>query len=303
MRVGLVGVGGLGCPALWKLGLSGVRSLRIWDPDRLELPNLHRQIIYAEAEVGRPKAELAAAWFEARFDGAEVDARAEAFDGSSDVRDLDLVLDGSDGFETKLVVNETCVRADLPFVFAACSSWSGQVLAVRPGQTACVACAFGAELRPEAFATCADVGAFGPLLGRVAAAQVGAGLALLAGEETEGMVFFERGERMVLGVDRSAGCSVCGTGAVAGMQDRGAERLAATAAAAEIDLRGLRCPATYVETRRRLERMPVGGRLWIVFDSDESARTVPRSALAAGHRVLAEQSEGGFHRVLLERGT
>jgi len=297
-------VGGLGCPALWKLGSSGVRSLRIWDPDRLELPNLHRQIIYAEAELGRPKAELAAAWFEARFDEADVEVRTEAFDAFSHIGDLDLLLDCSDGFDTKLVVNRACVEAGLPFVFAACSSWSGQVLAVRPGQSACVACAFGTELRPAAFPTCAEVGAFGPLLGQVAAAQVEAGLALLAGDEAEGLLVFEQGERMALDVDRSPGCAVCGVGRVAGTNGEGAEIAVATpeAPAARVDLRGLRCPATYVETRRRLERLPVGGQLWIVFDSDESARTVPRSARAAGHRVLAEHSEEGVHRVLLERG-
>ncbi|MEM1025422.1 MAG: ThiF family adenylyltransferase [Myxococcota bacterium] len=300
MRVGVVGVGGLGSPALWSLGALRPSLVRIWDPDRLELGNLHRQIIYAEADVGRPKAHLAAQWFRMRSPGSEVEAIAEAFDEGATIDDLELVLDCSDGFETKLLVNRACVRARVPFVFASSSSWSGQVLGVRPRTTACVACVFGEIARPEAFPTCAEVGAFGPLLGQVAARQVRVGMGLLEERGPEPLHVFDQGERMPVVVERRPDCPYCSGRASA---SEAIPTPSPEEAAPSVDLRGLRCPATYVETRRRLERLPLGARLWIVFDSDESARTVPRSAVAAGHRLVSSRSEGGVHRVLLERGS
>ncbi|MGF1509171.1 MAG: ThiF family adenylyltransferase [Myxococcota bacterium] len=302
----VIGAGGLGCPALHSLALRGVEHVGIWDPDRVEISNLHRQILYRTADVGRAKADVAARHLGLRFPATEFEPRVQAFTSgrAQELDSYDLILDCTDLFEVKLAVNDACVRAGLPFVFAAASSWSGQVLPVRPGRNACLRCLFDQGLLPGVAPSCDVTGVFGPLLGIVAAHQVRAGLRILADHDVGGQLWmFDRGDEFTASVRQNPECLACRwrrEGPTTGPIHRGLTPDGSDAP--EVDLTALRCPQTFVETRRRLERLPMGGMLWVAFSSDESARTVPASAVAAGHRVLARRSDGQTHRILLQRG-
>jgi molybdopterin/thiamine biosynthesis adenylyltransferase/TusA-related sulfurtransferase len=340
VRLLLVGVGGLGSAALLALARSRPR-LTIADPDRVELSNLHRQILYGEADVGRPKVEVARQRARELFDWS-IEAWPEPFEpGRFDLSEFDGVLDGLDGFGGKRALAAACRRAGVVSVFAAASGRSGQVLRLDP-QGPCLTCAFPEDPGPGVAETCEDAGVFGPLLGKVASEQVrqleGGGLGSLWSYDAR------TAEAFRVGVTRRATCPCCaatlaadgpvgtaadasdgpvGTAADAsdgpvGTAADAADGSVGTAADAadagltepgrvsagdpEVDLVGLQCPATYVETRKVLERIPLGDRVWIRFSSDESARNLPRSAVAAGHRVLWRESNRGIHWILLERG-
>lgn len=306
-RVLIVGAGGLGCPALLALGEAGVRDVTILEPDRVELTNLHRQILYTEADVGVAKAAVAASVFERMFAGARIRALAVAFSSQTAalLYEHDLVLDGTDAIETKLALADACIDGGVPFAFAGVVGTEGQVLGVLPERSACPRCLFDEAPPPGAAPTCAELGIIGPIAGVVAARQVEVGLSLLgAAPMVDGLWTYDglRDRERVVPLRRVGDCRGCGdrrhvrghlTGDVAG---------SSAAEAPVLDLAGLVCPATYVATQRALDELPEGALLWVRLTSDEAQRSVPASARAAGHRVLARTSDGEVHTLLLERG-
>jgi adenylyltransferase/sulfurtransferase len=304
----VVGAGGLGAPALSALLLRGVRRVGILEPDRVELSNLHRQILYRESDVGAPKVEAAKRALLARFPDAEIEAHHGAFEATSHalVERYAVVIDGTDRFETKLAVSDACVDRGVPYVFGGVVGFDGQVLGVQPGRSACLRCLFDEAPPPGAAPTCEQLGILGPVAGIVAARQVEVALGLLEGAPSAVdrlWVYEARSDRArEIPLRRAADCRGCGPnrasrGAWAELGDDAPEAIDAPV----VDLSGAVCPTTYVETRRALDRLPEGGRLWVHLTSDESARNVPASALAAGYRVLARLSDGRLHRLLLER--
>jgi adenylyltransferase/sulfurtransferase len=312
MSVLVIGAGGLGAPALLGLAARGVDRITLLDPDRVELSNLHRQILYTEADVGLPKVACAAEALSSRF-GIEIDARPIAF--SADLRSMvaehEVVIDATDGFDTKLAINDACVDHGVPYVFGGVVGYEGQAMGVVPG-SACLRCLFEEAPPPGAAPTCAELGILGPIAGIVAARQVDIATSILRGLRGEPAVrsmadriWIYDGRRDVareVELRRAIDCRGCGSnrsmrGAAPDFGEAPAE-----VEADELDLCGLTCPHTYVRTNRALTGMPAGARLWILLSSDEAARNVPKSAIAAGHRVLARLSDGRVHRVLIERG-
>ena len=191
-HVVLIGCGGIGSPALQYLAAAGIGRLTLVDDDVVELSNLQRQTIFAETDIGKPKAEAAAAWV-ARFD-AEIDARAvtmrvgrdsaaRVFEGAS------MVLDGCDNFATRLAVSDACVAAGIPLTSAAVGRFQGQVANFAghlPGQS-CYRCFVGDAFDAEDCDSCANDGVLGALVGMVGAmAAMSAIRILLQGHATLG---------------------------------------------------------------------------------------------------------------------
>lgn len=176
-RATIVGAGGLGGPIALALGAAGL-ELTIVDHDVVELSNLHRQIQFTAADVGRPKAPLLAALVTARY-GARargVVARWRAEDADDHTFDSDLVVDASDDPATKFAVADWAVANGRAYVIAAALRYGGNAFAGRPG-VACYRCLFE-EPDPEA-PTCADAGVLGPVVGALGglAAAIALGLA------------------------------------------------------------------------------------------------------------------------------
>ena len=126
----IVGAGGLGSPAALYLAAAGVGAVMLADPDVVDRSNLQRQIIYAEADLGRPKTEAAADRLAALNPHVFVAGYEGAFDAASAdelVADVDLVLDGTDDFATRFAVNAACVRHGKTLVSGAIGRWTGQI--------------------------------------------------------------------------------------------------------------------------------------------------------------------------------
>jgi MoaD family protein len=193
-RVLLVGAGGLGAPAALALAEAGVGTLGLCDFDRVELSNLHRQVVYRSADVGRGKVEAAADRLRARVPALRVEAhelRLGAGDGAADrlAAAFDLVLEGTDSFEAKFACNDAAVRAGRPFVSAGCVALHGTVVAVAPGGRPCYRCLFEAPPDAGDFPTCEAAGVLGAVAGVVGALMAAEGLRLLAAAEAaEGAV-------------------------------------------------------------------------------------------------------------------
>jgi molybdopterin/thiamine biosynthesis adenylyltransferase len=166
----LVGLGGIGSPALQYLAGAGIGRFTLLDDGDVELSNLQRQTIYSERDVGHGKAVAARRWL-ANFDSAIAadldDRRIDRNNVDQALRSADLVLDGPDNFATRLVVSDACVRLGVPLVSAAVGRFQGQVGAFAghlPGE-ACYRCFLGDAFDADDCDTCADDGMLGAMSG------------------------------------------------------------------------------------------------------------------------------------------
>lgn len=189
-RVLVVGLGGLGCPALLALAHAGVGTLGLCDDDEVDATNLHRQILYGERDVGMHKVDAAARALAALAPRVELRpyrTRLLPANAAELVRGWDVVLEGADNFATKFLAADACAAAGVPVVHASSVRWVGTTLAVGARGRPCYRCLF--EDVPEGDApNCADAGVMGPVVGLTAAAQVDLALALLDGEPVAGTI-------------------------------------------------------------------------------------------------------------------
>lgn len=307
-RVAVVGAGGLGTPALLALLHAGAERLHVVEPDRVERTNLHRQLFYRDADVGRPKVDVLVERVAARWPHVALTVDTRPFVAGRLPEHVGLVLDGTDDLGTKLALADACVDARVPFVFAGVVGWDGQVLGVWPERSPCPRCLFEVAPPPGAAPTCEQVGVLGPVAGVVAARQVQVARSLLGPAPLVGALWVydgRSGRAREVRIGRDPACRGCGAPRVrepsADARAPAAPWAAAAAVDAELDLTGLACPETFRRTRRRLEDLAPGATLRVVLSSDESSRVVPASLAAAGHHVRARGVVDGRHVLLVER--
>jgi adenylyltransferase/sulfurtransferase len=152
------------------------------DDDRVEASNLARQILYRAGDLGDLKVEAAARKL-ARFGPlVEIDARPIRFDpGTSGqiLRGADVVLDGTDSFETRFAVNDACCASGVALVHGAVLGWTGQILTVLPRRGSCLRCLFEGPPPPGTLPTCSEAGVASPLCGVVGAAMAAEAMSVL----------------------------------------------------------------------------------------------------------------------------
>ena len=173
-RVAIVGAGGLGSPVALYLAAAGVGTLGLIDSDRVDLSNLHRQILHGSKALDLPKVASA----QERLEDLNPDVRVVPHLlrlGATNAREIlepyDVVVEGSDNLATKLAVNDACVALGRPVVVAGILRWEGQLLLVRPGETACYRCVYRREAPAGAAPTCEAAGIVGPVAGVVGSLQ------------------------------------------------------------------------------------------------------------------------------------
>ncbi len=212
-RVLIAGVGGLGSLISLYMAAAGVGTLRIADKDAVSLPDLNRQILYAEDDVGRVKIEAAAARLSA-LDGAcriepvraDLCTEAETLAGG-----CDLIMDATDNVPARRALNRAAVKAGVPMVHGGIDGFSGTVVSIVPGKSACFECLFpdrGAE-RPAR-----TIPALAPVVGLVASLQCAEALKLLLGTGkpfTDRMLVIraDAGEFRSIATRRNPGCALC----------------------------------------------------------------------------------------------
>ena len=220
-RVLVVGAGGLGAPALQYLAAAGVGTIGVIDDDIVENANLQRQVIHRDADIGTPKVFSAQAAMVAQNPFVTVRPyhrrlTAEIVDDL--LTDYDLVLDGTDNFETRYLVNAAAVRAGKPLISGALAQWEGQMSVFDPASGApCYQCIFPEPPAPHLAPSCAEAGVVGPLPGVVGAMMAVEAVKVItgAGEPMRGrMLIYDAlyGETRTITLARRTECPVCGGG-------------------------------------------------------------------------------------------
>jgi adenylyltransferase/sulfurtransferase len=181
----IVGAGGLGCPAALYLAAAGVGRLTLADSDKVDLTNLQRQILYRAETVGAPKVDAARAALNSvnpEVEIAAVPSRLDQTNADKLVAENDVVLDCTDNFATRHLLNRTCVKHRKPLVSGAAIRFDGQVMVfdLRDPAAPCYACLFPEEGEVEEV-QCSVMGVFAPLTGIVGATQAMEALKLIAG--------------------------------------------------------------------------------------------------------------------------
>lgn len=220
-RVLVVGAGGLGSPALLYLAASGVGTIGVIDGDSVESSNLQRQVIHSEDRVGLPKVFSAEAAIKAlnRHVAVLPYHRTLTEEIGALIADFDLVLDGTDNFDTRYLVNRLCAQAGKPLVAGAITQWEGQLSVWDPGQGApCYECVFPTRPAPGMVPTCAEAGVAAPLPGVIGTMMAMEAIKILtgAGEPLRGRLMIHDAlyaETRTITVKRRADCPVCGASA------------------------------------------------------------------------------------------
>jgi molybdopterin-synthase adenylyltransferase len=280
-------VGGLGCPAALVLARAGVGQLTLVDDDCVDLTNLQRQILYRDADIGRPKVEVARERLLQEAPELQIAAKVERLDSLNAARlfaGQDVILDGSDDFETKFLCSDTAMRLAIPLVHAGALRFVGQLLPVLRGG-ACVRCLFETEPNANEIPSCAQAGVLGAVVGLLGTMQAAVALELLRGEPVEPTlrtIDLKSGRGRELQISPRADCPTCSVLA--------------------LDITAEKCPMTYVRTKLRLESLAQGTVLDVVLRGDEPLRNVPRSLAEEGHLVREILPlDDARHRIRVER--
>ncbi|MEP6649485.1 MAG: molybdopterin-synthase adenylyltransferase MoeB [Lapillicoccus sp.] len=217
-KVLVVGAGGLGSPALLYLAAAGVGTLGVVDADVVETSNLQRQVIHSDADVGRLKTESAVeavARVNPNVEVVRYDLRLDSSNALEVLRDYDVVLDGTDNFPTRYLVNDACVLLGKPHVWGSIYRFDGQVAVWWAEHGPCYRCVFPDPPPPGAVPSCAEGGVLGVLCAAIGSVQATETLKLLlgTGEPLVGRLMVHDALAMswdTLTVRKDPGCPVCG---------------------------------------------------------------------------------------------
>jgi len=183
-RVLVVGAGGLGSPALFYLACAGVGTIGIVDGDRVELSNLQRQILHTSQDLGDLKTHSAKDTLHRLNPDVSIELYDEALtqeNGYELINRYDFVIEATDNFKTKFLVNDICIRSGVPFCHAGILGMFGQMLTIVPGKGACYRCVFGDIPEKDQVSSTAEVGVLGAVSGVFGALQATEAVKFLTG--------------------------------------------------------------------------------------------------------------------------
>ena len=173
-KVLIIGAGGLGAPCAMYLAAAGVGTIGIADADEVDLSNLQRQIIHATEDVGKPKVQSAKETINKMNPDATVNTYHE-FVSSENImeiiKDYDFIIDGTDNFPAKFLINDACVMAKKPFCHAGIIRFQGQLMTYVPGEGPCYRCVFKNPPPKDAVPTCKQAGVIGAMGGIIGSLQ------------------------------------------------------------------------------------------------------------------------------------
>ena len=215
----VVGAGGLGCPAAFYLAAAGVGVLGLVDSDRVELSNLQRQILHSTLDLGREKVESAKEKLDRLNPEVEIrtySVRLDEKNAAEMLASYDFIIDGSDNFATKFLVNDMAVGLGKPFSHAGIVRLQGQTMTVIPGKSACYRCLFKDSPPPGEILNCQQAGILGAIAGTIGSIQATEAIKYFVGMEEELLV-----DRLLtydaktvrfrsIEVRRDPQCSACG---------------------------------------------------------------------------------------------
>lgn len=223
-KVLVIGAGGLGSPALLYLAASGVGTIGVVDDDVVDGTNLQRQVIHTDGRIGMPKVFSAQEQMVALNPFITVrpyNRRLDRATAEALIADYDLVLDGTDNFDTRYMVNRVSAALGKPLIAAAITQWEGQISLYDPAHGGpCYECLFPERPAPELVPACAEAGVIGPLPGVLGSMMAVEAIKAItgAGEGLRGQLLIYdalHGETRRISTRPRPGCAACGGGAPA----------------------------------------------------------------------------------------
>ncbi len=216
-RVLIIGAGGLGAPAALYLAAAGVGTIGIADGDDVELSNLQRQVIHFTPDVGKPKVLSAKTKIQAINPDVKVivhQVRVDSHNIADIINGYDFIIDGTDNFAAKFLINDACVFAGKPFSHGGILRFDGQAMTYIPGK-ACYRCAFFGPPPKGAVPSCSQAGILGAVAGMLGTIQAAEALKFLIGKGdllVNRLLIFDalRMNFREVSIKRNPGCPVCG---------------------------------------------------------------------------------------------
>jgi adenylyltransferase/sulfurtransferase len=217
----IVGCGGTGCTCSSFLARAGIGKIRIVDPDVVGMTDLHRQLLFTEKDVDdeRPKVEVVAERLNQANSEVALEPVMETYkpeNAESLAAGVDLIMDCSDNFETRMLLNEVCTRLSKPWVHGACVGTAGIIIPFPLCRTACYRCIVDHIPKPAAVPTCEGAGILGPLAGAVGCIEAAEGIKVLVNPEgsRQRLIYIDAtsGEYETIEVRKRDDCPVCGSG-------------------------------------------------------------------------------------------
>ena len=219
-KILVVGAGGLGAPILLYLTASGVGRIGLVDFDTVSLSNLQRQVLFREKDIGKLKVEAAESKLNSLNPNIEVVTYPHKLlkkNVRNIIKNYDLVLDGTDNFETRYLINGWCVKQKIPLLYGAISQWEGKVSLYDPRErSACFECLFPELNNHVVEKSCSENGVFGPLVGIIGTLMAAEAMKFItsAGSPlTNEVILYETlsGQMRRYKTSSRADCRVCGS--------------------------------------------------------------------------------------------
>ncbi|MFW6007112.1 MAG: sulfur carrier protein ThiS [Halanaerobiales bacterium] len=217
-RVLVVGAGGLGSPASYYLAAAGIGTLGLIDSDVVERSNLQRQILHHTEDIDRKKVDSAAEKLKAVNLNIEVNTYQKYLNKDNVreiIKDYDVILDGVDNFPTRYLLNDACVMENKILIEAGILRFQGQVMTIKPGQTACYRCVFRQPPAEDAIPSCQEAGVLGAIAGTIGTLQATEVLKVVTGVGeplTDRLLVYDAKKLSFREVEvkRDTDCPVCG---------------------------------------------------------------------------------------------
>ena len=218
-KVLIIGAGGLGAPAAMYLAAAGVGTIGIADADEVDLSNLQRQIIHTTQDVGKAKVLSAKETMEAINPDVKVNTYRTFIDSENImdiIKDYDFVIDGTDNFPAKFLINDVCVMAKKPFSHAGIIRFKGQLMTYVPGQGPCYRCVFKNPPPKDAVPTCKQAGVIGAMGGVIGSLQAMEAIKYILGVGDLLTGYLLTYDALKMEIDKvklpqdTKGCAVCG---------------------------------------------------------------------------------------------
>ncbi len=197
-RVAIIGCGATGTVIANHLARTGVGYLTVVDRDFIELNNLQRQLLFDEQDLAENLPKAIAAECKLRAINSDIEVRGVVADVNAEnietlIEGATLVLDGTDNFETRFILNDACVKHNIPWIYTGAVASYGMSQTIIPGQTACLRCLFE-DIPPAGTSpTCDTAGVVGPVVGAIASVSATAGIKLIVGQGdvNQGVIYFD----------------------------------------------------------------------------------------------------------------
>ncbi len=217
-KVLIIGAGGLGTPVALYLAAAGVGHIGIVDADEVDLSNLQRQVIHSTADIGKAKVKSAKESMVAINPDVEVTTYRMFVDASNVrelIRDYDFIIDGTDNFPAKFLINDACVLEKKPFSHAGIIRFQGQLMTYVPGEGPCYRCVFKNPPPKDAVPTCKQAGVIGAMAGTIGTLQAMEAIKYIIGKGellTGKLLTYDalKMEFRKINLKRDCNCAVCG---------------------------------------------------------------------------------------------